>query len=98
MRALKGSSGARFAKGFEHGRHGAGLKTTEHVVETRGDIDMLWAVTRTFTALDAIAHELGLARPHRARRKVLRQPRKPAVRVARVVGGKAARDVDALGA
>ena len=59
---------------------------------------MLRAVTRAFTALDAIAYELGLARAHRTRRKVLRQSRKPAVRVARVVGGKASGDVDALGA
>ena len=59
---------------------------------------MLRAVTRTFAALDAIAHELGLARAHRARRKVLRQPRKPAVRIARVVSGKAAGNVNTLGA
>ena len=59
---------------------------------------MLRAVTRAFTALDAIAHELRLARPHRARRKVLRQSRKPAMRIARVVGGKATGNVDALGA
>lgn len=58
---------------------------------------MLRAVTRAFAALDAIAHQLGLARAHRTRRKVLRQPRKPAVRIARVVGGKAAGNVDTLG-
>ena len=59
---------------------------------------MLRAVTRAFSALDAIAHQLGLVRPHRARRKVLRDARKPAMRIARVVGGKAAGDIDALGA
>ena len=59
---------------------------------------MLRAVTCAFTALDAIAHQLGFARAYRTRRKVLRQSRKPAVRVARVVGGKASGDVDALGA
>ena len=47
-------------------------------------------------AFDAIAHQLGLACAHRARRKVLRQPRKPAVRIACVVGGKTSRDIDAF--
>lgn len=59
---------------------------------------MLWAVARAFAALDAVAHQLGLTCAHRARRKVLRQPRKPAVCIARVVGGKAAGNIDALGA
>lgn len=58
---------------------------------------MLRAVARAFAALDAIARQLGLACAHRTRRKVLRQPRKPAVRIARVVGGKAAGNVDTLG-
>ena len=57
---------------------------------------MLRAVPRAFAAFDAIAHQLGLACAHRARRKVLRQPRKPAVRIACVVGGKTSRDIDAF--
>ena len=95
---IKGASGARFAKSFKRGRYGARLETSAHIVETLGDIDVLRAVTCAFTALDAIAHELGLVRPHRARRKVLRQPRKPTMRVARVVGAKATGNIDALGA
>ena len=59
---------------------------------------MLRAVTCAFAALDAIARQLGLVRSHRTRRKVLRQPRKPTMRVARVVGAKAAGNIDALGA
>lgn len=61
-----------FAEDFKHDRYGARLETSAHVIETLGDIDMLWAVVRAFAALDAIAHQLGLACAHRARRKVLR--------------------------
>ena len=94
---IKGASGARFAEGLKHRRHGARLEASAHVIETLGDIDMLRAVARAFAALDAIAHQLGFACAHRARRIVLRQPRKPAVRVARVVSGKAAGNVNTLG-
>ena len=58
---------------------------------------MLRAVPRAFAAFDAIAHQLVLAFANRARRKVLRDARKPAMCLARVVGGKAARNIDALG-
>jgi len=58
---IKGSRGARFAEDFKHGRYGARLEASAHVIETLGDIDMLRAVARAFAALDAIAHQLGLA-------------------------------------
>lgn len=84
-------------KGFKRGRYGARLETSARIVETLRDIDVLRAVTCAFAAFDAIAHQLGLTRPHRARRKILRQARKPAVRIACVVGGETPRDIDAFG-
>ena len=72
------------------------LQTMSHILQARGNIDLLWAMPSALAAMDAITYQLGRSGSHGARGEILRQPRPATVSKTGVIGGKTAWDIDSL--
>lgn len=67
-----------------------------HILQARGNIDLLRAMPSALAAMDAITYQLGRSGSHGARGEILRQPRPATISKTSVVRSEATWDIDPL--
>ena len=72
------------------------LQAMSHILQARGNIDLLRAMPSALAAMDAITYQLGRSGSHGARGEILRQPRPAAISKTGIIGGKTSGDIDPL--